>query len=113
MDWDFNIPDAVFQAPMHGQQLVMDGSNCDDYLHGHNTPLYNYSARPTMSYFGPQPVPAGTNPELEALIDQYMRSVLRPEAFLPGHTQGSDLDSNPLIAASSVYGPASYALNNI
>jgi len=63
-----------------------------------------------MGYFGPQSPPAGVNPGLEAVIDQYMRSVLRPDAFLPVHSQdqigspfwNSNIDPNLPTMTSSV-----------
>ena len=115
------VPSTSSRTPTNADQAVVMCSNCYNCQngahasHSQSAPLYNYSPSSSMGYFGPQSPPATVNPGLEAVIDQYMRSVLRPEAFLPVQSQdqigspfwNSNIDPNLPTMSSSVCFPAS------
>ncbi|KAJ5939224.1 hypothetical protein N7466_002358 [Penicillium verhagenii] len=75
-------------TPNAGDQLMNMCShciNCQPRLHGtHNNgnQLYSYSPGSGLGLFSSQSSQSGPPPGFEA-IDQYLRSVLRPEAFQP------------------------------
>ncbi|KAJ5697699.1 hypothetical protein N7488_011383 [Penicillium malachiteum] len=103
------------------EQPVMICSNCFNCQNqanaspGQGPPLY-YPGGSSMNLFGSQSAPGG-QAGLEAIIDQYMRSVLRPDAFLPVHSQeqlnppfwASNIDPNlPTMNSSSFQSPPHY-----
>ncbi|KAJ5803000.1 uncharacterized protein N7503_005450 [Penicillium pulvis] len=74
-------------TPSGGDQLMMCSNclNCQNRVQDSPTSgnqLYNYSQGSSMALFGSQSSPPAPPLGLDA-IDQYLRSVLRPEAFLP------------------------------
>ncbi|KAJ5636222.1 uncharacterized protein N7484_009535 [Penicillium longicatenatum] len=85
-------------TPHAGDQSLMMCSNC---LNCHNrvqgsaasgTQLFNYSQSSNMSLFGSQ-ASSSSPPGLDA-IDQYLRSILRPEAFLPAVQTSGQMNSS-------------------
>ncbi|KAJ6108708.1 hypothetical protein N7512_008545 [Penicillium capsulatum] len=62
--------------------------------------LYNYQAPmsanavSSVQMLSPQSAPSPMTPAFDAAIDQYLRSVLRPEAFLPAHQSQEAIDGS-------------------
>lgn len=89
------VPSTSSRAPSTAdQQVVVCSScfNCQEQSHGSPSQstgsLYNYPpTSTTMGLFGTQSATAGGPAGLDSVIDQYLRSVLRPEAFLPVQSQ--------------------------
>lgn len=80
-------------TPSGGDQLMMCSNclNCQNRVQDSPTSgnqLYNYPQGSNISLFGSQSSPSALPPGIGA-IDQYLRSILRPEAFLLAvQTQG-------------------------
>ncbi|KAJ6102522.1 hypothetical protein N7486_004949 [Penicillium sp. IBT 16267x] len=108
-------------TPSGGDQSLMCSNclNCQNRVQGSpssGNQLYNYSQGSSMSIFNSHSSSSAPPPGLDA-IDQYLRSVLRPEAFLPavppqGQISSSfwnSIDPNlPAMNTSSYQQPTSY-----
>ncbi|KAJ6036890.1 hypothetical protein N7540_001169 [Penicillium herquei] len=112
-------PNSKLPAAEHPVMICSNCFNCQNQANaspGQGPSLY-YPASPSMNLFGSQPPSSGGHAGLEAMIDQYMRSVLRPDAFLPVHPQEqlnppfwtSNIDPNlPSMNSSSFQSPPHY-----
>ncbi|KAJ5106976.1 Zinc finger C2H2 [Penicillium angulare] len=113
------------RTPSAADQQVLVCSSCFNCQggqahgspHQSNNPLYNYPPSSTMGLFASQSSTTGGPAGLDSVIDQYLRSVLRPEAFLPTQSQeqlsssfwGSNIDPNlPSMNSSTFQPPTSY-----
>ncbi|KAJ6005836.1 hypothetical protein N7451_003780 [Penicillium sp. IBT 35674x] len=108
-------------TPSGGDQLTMCSNclNCQNRVQdspASGDQLYNYPQGTNMGLFGSQSLPSAPPAGLDA-IDQYLRSILRPEAFLPAvQAQGqmsspcwNNIDPNlPALDISSYPQPTSY-----
>ena len=85
-------------TPSGGDQIMMCSNclNCQNRLQGSpasGNQLFNYSQGSNMSLFGSQSSSSTPPPGLDA-IDQYLRSILRPEAFLPAAQEQGQISSS-------------------
>ncbi|KAJ5527189.1 hypothetical protein N7513_011348 [Penicillium frequentans] len=108
-------------TPRGGDQLMMCSNclNCQNRVQdspASGNQLYNYSQGSNMALFGSQSSPPAPPLGLDT-IDQYLRSILRPEAFIPAiQAQGqvsspfwNNIDPNlPALNTSSYPHPTSY-----